>query len=558
MDSSLHATFDSRDVGNNMKKTFLLLILIIFSHNNLTAQQTISETEKLASLGKIYGFLKYYHPEVAKGKFDWDNEFITHFTEVQKATDKNSLSLVYTDWIESLGIIDKCKKCDSNEKYFDKNFDLSWTQDTTLFSKELSAKLKFIEKNRNQGENFYASNEPVGKIKITNEPNYNNFDYPNEEYRLLGFFKYWNIIEYFYPYKYLTDQSWDSVLKEMIPKIKSASNKNEYQSTIKELIAKLDDTHAWISFSDERPKYLPIKVSHIENKAVISGFYNDSIANLNNLRLGDIILKINDLDVKTETDRNLKYVAGSNTNIKIKNTYNKIFSGLEDTVKLTIERNGKIERIKVNRYDFDVFNYWNDPRRIKSKSLSDEIGYINMASLKGEDIKDTFESFETKKAIIIDLRNYPAFIYYRFSRYLNSEKRDFSTIYSPDINYPSRFILKDNLKTNSSKKAFKGKILLLVNEDSMSRSEFTAMAFQTADNVITVGNQTAGADGDVVVFKYLGGYRTAISGNGIEYPDGSESQQKGVKIDIQVKPTINGLKKGRDEILEKAIELASE
>jgi hypothetical protein len=181
-----------------------------------------------------------------------------------------------------------------------------------------------------------------------------------------------------------------------------------------------------------------------------------------------------------------------------------------------------------------------------------------MASVKGEDIEDIFESFETKKAIIIDLRNYPAFIYYRFSRYLNSEKRDFSTTYSPDINYPSRFVLKDNLKTNGSKKAFKGKIILLVNEDSMSRSEFTAMAFQTADNVITVGNQTAGADGDVVVFEYLGGFRTAISGNGIEYPDGSESQRKGVKIDFEVKPTINGLKKGQDEILEKAIELASE
>lgn len=541
-----------------MKKTFLLLILIIFSLNNLTAQKTISETEKLVSLGKIYGFLKYYHPEVGKGKFDWDKEFVKYLPEVLIATDKESLSQIYINWIESLGKVNKCKKCVSTQNYFDKNFDLSWTQSTTLFTSELSSKLKYIENNRNQGENFYASNERVGKIKITNEPVYKDLEYPNEEYRLLGLFKYWNIIEYFYPYKYLTDQNWDSVLKEMIPKIRNTSSKSEYQSIIRELIAKLDDTHAWISFSDERPKYLPIKVSHIENKAVISGFYNDSIAKINNLKLGDVILKINDTEVKTELDKNLKYVGGSNTNIKIKSTYNKIFSGLEDTVKLSIERNGEIEQIKVNRYDFNDFNYWDNPKSIKSKSISEEIGYINMVSFKGEDIEDVFESFETKKAIIIDLRNYPAFIYYRFSRYLNSEKRDFSTIYSPDINYPSRFVLKDNLKTNGSKKAFKGKIILLVNEDSISRSEFTAMAFQTADNVITVGNQTAGADGDVVVFEYLGGFRTAISGNGIEYPDGYESQRKGVKIDIEVKPTISGLKKGRDEILEKAIELASE
>ena len=541
-----------------MKKTILLIFLTFFSSYFLTAQQTISETEKLVSIGKIYGFLKYYHPEVGKGKFDWDKAFIEHFPKVLKATDKNSLSLVYINWIENLGKIEICKKCESKETYFDKNFDLSWTQDTTLFSKELSAKLKFIEKNRNQGENFYASNEPVGKIKITNEPVYKNFDYPSEEFRLLGLFKYWNIIEYFYPYKYLTDQDWDSVLKEMIPKIRNASNKSEYQSSVKELVAKLDDTHAWISFSGEKPKYLPVKISNIENKTVISGFYNDSIANLNNLKLGDIILKINDLDVKTELEKNLKFVAGSNINIKTKQTYNKIFSGIENTVKLSIERDGQIEQITANKYDFNDFNYWNNPNRIKSKSINEEIGYINMASVKFKDVSDIFKSFDNKKSIVIDLRNYPAFIYKYFTRFINSERRDFSKIYSPTINYPSRFSFKDNLKTSSSKKAFKGKIILLVNEESLSRSEFTAMAFQTADNVITVGNQTAGADGDVAVFEYIGGYRTAISGNGILYPNGTETQRKGVKIDIEIKPTINGLKNGQDELLEKAIEIANE
>lgn len=84
------------------------------------------------------------------------------------------------------------------------------------------------------------------------------------------------------------------------------------------------------------------------------------------------------------------------------------------------------------------------------------------------------------------------------------------------------------------------------------------MALQTANNVITIGNQTAAADGDVVVFEYIGGYKTAISGNGIMYPDNTETQRKGIKIDIEIRPTINGLRQGRDEILEKAIEQGSE
>jgi C-terminal processing protease CtpA/Prc len=151
-----------------------------------------------------------------------------------------------------------------------------------------------------------------------------------------------NIIEYFYPYKYLTDQNWDSVLKEMIPKIRNAKNQSEYQKTIKELVAKLDDSHAWIAFNETpKYKYLPVKITHIEEKAVISKYYNDSIAKLNNLKLGDIVFKINGKNIETELDKHLKYVSGSNRNFKILKAYERIFNGIEETLEMTIERDGQ-------------------------------------------------------------------------------------------------------------------------------------------------------------------------------------------------------------------------
>lgn len=551
-----------------MKKSFLLLILIIFSllflviciFTNFTAkpQPTIPETVKLVSLGKIYGFLKYYHPQAGKGKYNWDKEFIKYLPKVLNSSNKKSLSTVYIDWIDRLGPIRNCENCDSKGNYFNKNFDLSWTQDSTLFEKSLTSKLKFIEENRIQGGNFYVTTETVGKIKITNEPVYQDFEYPSEEFRLLGLFKYWNIIEYFYPYKCLTDQNWNSVLIEMIPKFRNASNKNEYQLAIRELIAKLDDTHAAIRFTNDRPKYLPARISHIENKAVVSGFLNDSLANLSNLKLGDVILKINNIDINLEANKESKYVSGSNPNIKIRNTYYQILEGIDSTITLTVERNNRIEEIKARRYSFTDLKYNNHPASIKWKAINKKVGYINMASVEGGDIPDIFKAMENKNAIIIDLRNYPAFIYKEFSRYLNPENRDFTKIYVPNISYPGKFIYEGNLQTSSSKKAFKGRVYLLVNDRTISRSEFTAMAFQTADNVITIGNQTAGADGDIAVFEYMGGFKTSISGTGILYPDGSETQRKGIKIDIEVKPTIKGLRQGHDEVLERAIKLASE
>lgn len=46
-----------------------------------------------------------------------------------------------------------------------------------------------------------------------------------------------------------------------------------------------------------------------------------------------------------------------------------------------------------------------------------------------------------------------------------------------------------------------------------------------------------------------------ISGIGVYYPDGIETQRIGIVPDIEIKPTIQGIKEGRDEVLEKAIEI---
>ena len=46
-----------------------------------------------------------------------------------------------------------------------------------------------------------------------------------------------------------------------------------------------------------------------------------------------------------------------------------------------------------------------------------------------------------------------------------------------------------------------------------------------------------------------------MSGVGIYYPDGKETQQVGLIPDIEVKPTIAGIMANRDELMEKALML---
>lgn len=110
--------------------------------------------------------------------------------------------------------------------------------------------------------------------------------------------------------------------------------------------------------------------------------------------------------------------------------------------------------------------------------------------------------------------------------------------------------------TNSS--YYKGKVVIIINELTQSQSEFTTMAFRKSPNVTVIGSNSAGADGNVCHFYLPGNIYTRITCLGVYYPDGTETQRIGIVPDIEVKPTIEGIKAGRDELLEKAIEIINE
>jgi C-terminal processing protease CtpA/Prc len=81
------------------------------------------------------------------------------------------------------------------------------------------------------------------------------------------------------------------------------------------------------------------------------------------------------------------------------------------------------------------------------------------------------------------------------------------------------------------------------------------MAFRTVPGAKVVGSTTAGADGNVSFITLPGNISTAISGLGVYYPDGRETQRVGIVPDVAVTPTIRGIREGRDEVLEKAVQL---
>ncbi len=127
-----------------------------------------------------------------------------------------------------------------------------------------------------------------------------------------------------------------------------------------------------------------------------------------------------------------------------------------------------------------------------------------------------------------------------------------------NVDNPGEFNFTSDINIPSQGNTYKGKLIVLVNELTQSQAEYTAMAFRAGDNTTIIGSTTAGADGNVSSIFLPGGLRTMISGIGVYYPSGEETQRVGIVPDIELKTTIQGTREGRDEFLDKAIEIANQ
>ncbi|MGN7865004.1 S41 family peptidase [Chryseobacterium sp. 22458] len=537
----------------------LSVFLLLFLSLNFSAQ-TVTETQKLESLCRIWGFLKYYHPHVANGNLNWDKQLFQKMNELESVYDKETLNTLYSDWIKSLGEVPPCKECSVKDEkvYFLKNLDLSWIDNSHIFSDKVSKQLRYIENNRNLGDNHYFG-KGGRKIYFRNEKSYGS-KFTSRATGLLELFRYWNYAEYFFPYKYETDQNWNDVLTEMIPKFLMIDNDRDYHLTLAELVAKTDDSHAYLSSKEIHNslfgnRKVPVDYSYAEGKLVITKINSTKSRDKSPFRKGDVIYDIEGKTIPQIMNSLGKYIPASNSWGKVNKIKDKLLFSNNDSLSVKIEREGQNLEIKTKTYFLKNILHEKAVALQKWKFIDHEkkTGYVNMGIIEKEDLDDMYSSLKLTKSIIFDLRNYPKQTIIPLSYLLLPEPSVYYQFTFPDTSYPGKFYSRKNSTGRKNPEYYKGNVIVLVDENTQSQAETTTMMFKQHPKAKIIGSNTSGANGDVIMFK-IADLETRFTGLGAYYPDGRETQRIGIIPDIIVKPTVEGVKSGKDEVLEKALE----
>jgi len=536
------------------------------SLNNLSQQQL----ENLAVLGRVWGFAKYYHPVVARGEVNMDAELFRVLPKVLQASNQQVRSQVLSAWLTSLGPVPACSTCqEPKPKEVRLQPDLAWLTDQRQVSPALSQQLVYLRQNRNQGPHYYVRSAPsIGNPLFEHEEAYPSApsSLPDDGLRVLALFRYWNMIDYFFPYRYAIDGDWQQVLPEFLPKMVAARTPEQYRVTALALIARIQDTHANISDADpiiasyRGTFYAPVQVRFVEGQAVVTEYYDPQLGASTGLQKGDVVLSVDGRKVKDLIAERKPFTPASNEPTQLRNIARDLLRGNTEQVKLLVRRDGKELPFTVGRYAGSKLNLnFNlgtpDPTASAWHKLPSNIGHLTLGTIKNKELPAIMEDAQGTKGLIIDIRNYPSdFVVFSLSKYLLSRPVEFVRFSLPTPAYPGLFTTIEPLQVQPGKTStYPGKVVILVNELSVSQSEYTTMALRAVPGAVVMGSTTAGADGNVSTIVLPGNLTTRISGLGVYYPNGSETQRIGIVPDIEVKPTIAGIKAGRDEVLERAI-----
>lgn len=441
---------------------------------------------------------------------------------------------------------------------------------TIPMGESVTATVRLAEYIASDGTAIDQAHTPLASSPAPRPPSFDPAArYPAREYRLLAAFKTWGAIKYFYAYRDQMDEDWDKVFADSLPGIQNAKDAREYHLAIASFITHLNDSQANVESAELSDYYgaaaPPLRIRLIDDRPIVTHVLDDT-ARKAGVAVGDLVLKVDGEGIRERINREAGYVSASTQQSLSAKVMTRILNGPEgSTATILVRGAGGIEtELKLRRsasLASAMSHAWRDGPVMKI--LPGNIGYADLDRLTATQVDEMFTQFRSAKAIIFDLRGIPeatgAPIAARLARSREAPAAMLNgpLVFSPDLprnGVASNASYFEILPVPSSTlPRYEGKTAMLVDERTEAEAEQAGLLLEAANRTSVVGSPSAGSNGDPTNFVLPGGITVSFSGHDIRHGNSGQLQRLGLQPELLVMPTIQGIRQGRDEILEKAL-----
>jgi carboxyl-terminal processing protease len=382
--------------------------------------------------------------------------------------------------------------------------------------------------------------------------------------RVLIASKIYRIVSTFFPG--LSQEKFDAEYAVYLDRILHTENRREFDLTSMEFIADLHDGHSWFYDNWLDQNYgqpIGFIAYPVNKKWVVIRTRIESV------KVGDVISTIDGAPIDEFLARNRKYVSASSDRD----------AGLSffDTPAIFPERfavtlsNGRavtIDRKNDKKKD-------EPPPKTEGRWLTDgAVAYVKVPSFQGIETQaqalDYFKQFHDAKAVILDVRGNPglgeplalqrALMKNPYQTWMESSSMKGGALLR---NYSPAYPELSEMTTSGAvvpprEPIYSGRLILLIDRGCSCACEDFVMPFKVSKRAELVGENTAGTFSFTHFTAFENGMLLNIAAVHHTFPDGSQFEGVGIAPDIEVQMNAEDWKAGRDVVLGKALEIASQ
>jgi C-terminal processing protease CtpA/Prc len=392
---------------------------------------------------------------------------------------------------------------------------------------------------------------------------------PDLGHRFLAGCRLWGTMELFYPYLHLLDD-WDGAFREALPELAAAEDGAGYVRALVRLAAHVEDGHTGLwghpGLAEVRGEsFPPIQIREIEGRIVVARVLDRAVRDL---AAGDVVHAVDGAPIEDRIEELWPLVTASRELLRRLVAARWSMAGPKgSTVTLTVSGAGGDRRqVELRRGEpaDPAPRGDGDPWRLLEDTGGLRLGYVDLTRLQVPQVDAVIAALGETDAIVFDMRGYPHGTAWPLAGWLNSrgEKR-WAQFRRREVSYQlygapesGHYFVQD--LTEPREETYRGRTVMLIDERAISQAEHTGLAFEQAAGTVFIGTPTAGANGDVTSLSLPGGISVYFTGHDVRHADGRQLQRLGIQPDVEVAPTIEGLRAGRDEVLERAVEYLRE